>query len=96
LPFEPSAKKVGVHQVPIVSNRQGTQHVLDNERLRVLQDRLTLRRVAVVAYRTRPLQPVDDLLAENLRNQSEPSVRDERLPSEATIPALSWPLCCRA
>src|SRR5216683_2217968 len=77
--FELLAQFLEVDEVAVMRERKSAACVLDHERLAVLEIRRTGSRVAIVANRSRPFEPVDDLGIENVGDQSHPAMRDERL-----------------
>ena len=73
------AQLLGVDEVAVVRDRQAAAAVLDDERLRVLQQRLARGRVAVVADRRRAFELADDVLVEDVGHQPQAAVRNEEV-----------------
>ena len=92
-----AAQRQAVGEVAVVGDGDAAGVELGEQRLHVAQDRLAGRRVAHVADGGGARQPGDgrglgEMVADEPRRRSEL----KRWPSKATMPAASWPRCCKA
>ena len=85
---------IGVHQVAVVRDRDRTGVGAGVEGLRVAREAAARRRVAHVADRVAPRQPLQDVLVEDVGDQAHAAVHVLLvLRTTDTMPALSWPRC---
>ena len=69
----------GVDQVAVVRDGEAAVGELDHERLRVLQQRAAAGRVAIVADGGRAGEAAEDLVVEDVGDQSEAAVRQQQV-----------------
>ena len=92
LPPQPA----GIDQVAVVHQAQRPHRRLDDDRLRVVEHAVAGRRVAGVADRAPARQPRQRLLREDVGNVAHSPLGVQLAVVQETMPALSWPRCCRA
>ena len=77
--FQLFPQDLGVDQVPIMADRDGTVGILHDEGLGILDMALSGGRIAVVPDGAGPVEPLDNILLENVSDQTHLAVRDQHL-----------------
>ena len=92
------AQKIGVDQIAIVRNCHLAANAVDHEGLRVFDRAGSGGGVARVPDGACPFQSGQFILPKYLRHKTHVLVMEEVVPGPllVTIPALSWPRCCKA